>query len=245
MAKKGQKNALRISLSNFFITDISTLTLYEAKYIMQNEAKIQLSADETELVNNTEWILTKHRVIKKVYALFGEISDIMKKEFMYCENLLPLNLRHRTAKISRGDNYKLLPYVILDYPNYFEKNNILAIRTMFWWGNFFSITLHLSGAIKKKFIIDSPGLLEYLKKKDFSICVNREEWQHHFDEENYLPASAVSHVKYRQILEQPFFKIAKQLPLKQWDKAYDFITENFKEILKLVDISYQGGKKDP
>ena len=52
-----------------------------------------------------------------------------------------------TPKIAKGENYLQLPYVLLDYPRCFDKENIFAIRTMFWWGNFFSITLHLSGSI--------------------------------------------------------------------------------------------------
>ena len=34
---------------------------------MCDRAKIQLSKLETELVNNTEWILTKQQIINKVY----------------------------------------------------------------------------------------------------------------------------------------------------------------------------------
>ena len=39
-----------------------------------NKTKIQLSAEEMKLVLNGDWILTKNRVIEKVYALFGELA---------------------------------------------------------------------------------------------------------------------------------------------------------------------------
>lgn len=209
---------------------------------MMDEAKIQLSALETELVNNTDWILTKHHVIEKVYALFGLISQRMKNEIAGPDLLLPQEILHRSAKISRGENYDRLPFVILDYPNYFERNNIFAVRTMFWWGNFFSITLHASGALKERFTGGNLNLLPCLVKKDFSICVNGDEWQHHFSEENYLPASAIGEARYAEILGKPFFKIAKRLPLQKWDEAPGFIIENFKAILELLQANYQGGK---
>ena len=63
-----------------------------------------------------------------------------------------------SPKISKGENYKGLPWLVLDYPRYFNKEDIFAIRTLFWWGNFFSITLHISGKYKMRYekkIIDS------------------------------------------------------------------------------------------
>jgi hypothetical protein len=211
---------------------------------MKDGAKIQLSAHEMKLVNNSEWILTKHQIIKKVYEMFGEINNIMKKELIYLNHLFPENIKYQGGKISKGENYQLLPYVILDYPSFFWKNNIFAVRTMFWWGNFFSVTLHLSGHHKTKFINNNPALLSFLKKNNFSICVNEEEWQHNFEEGNYIPATLISGYAYQQSIEQPFFKIAKKLPLTEWESAYDFIMESFKEILDLLQINFRGGKKD-
>lgn len=35
-------------------------------------------------------------------------------------------------------------YLILDYPGMLSTENIFAVRTLFWWGNIFSVSLHLS-----------------------------------------------------------------------------------------------------
>ncbi|HUS03429.1 MAG TPA: hypothetical protein VMY77_16935, partial [Chitinophagaceae bacterium] len=103
-------------------------------------AKIQLSPEELELVNTTQWILSKHAITKKVYDLFGDLSLELKNEAHSYNYLFPENLQYQSGKISKGENYRLLPYVILDYPAFFWKDRIFAIRTMFWWGNFFSVT---------------------------------------------------------------------------------------------------------
>jgi len=211
---------------------------------MYNPTKLRLSAEEMELANNAKWILTKHRIIKKVYEMFGEINEMMKSEVANRDYLFPQNLRYQGGKISKGENYQMLPYVILDYPSFFVKNNIFTIRSMFWWGNFFSVTLHLSGYHKTKFINDKPTLLSFLKRNNFFICVNEEEWQHHFKEENYELATTITEATYNKIMKQNFFKVAKKLPLIQWDNAYDFIMKSFGEILELLQINFQGDKKD-
>lgn len=211
---------------------------------MNNPLKLQLSAEEMELVNNSEWILTKHQIIKKVYEMFGEINEKMKKEVMHNGHLFPENLKYRGGKISKGENYQMLPYVMLDYPSFFVKNNIFTVRTMFWWGNFFSITLHLSGYHKTKFINGNPALLSFLKRNNFFICVNQEEWQHHFKEENYALAATITNGEYNRVMNRDFFKVAKKLSLIQWNNACDFIMESFREILELLQINFQDDKKD-
>ena len=212
---------------------------------MNNSSKLQLSAEEMELVSNTEWILTKHGIIKKVYEMFGEINDMMRSEVMGSNHLFHENLKFRQGgKISKGENYQMLPYVILDYPSFFEKDNIFTVRSMFWWGNFFSITLHLSGYHKTRFINNKPAFLSFLKRSNFFICINEEEWQHHFKEGNYALASAITNEEYTQLIKQDFFKVAKKLPLIRWENAYDFIMESFREILELLQINFQGDKKD-
>ncbi|MEO6330242.1 MAG: hypothetical protein ABIO55_15015 [Ginsengibacter sp.] len=209
-----------------------------------DSAKIHLSAEEQRLISNTEWILTKHTIIKKVYEMFGQINDMMKNELSSFDHFFE-NIQCLNGKITKGENYGLLPYIILDYPYHFEKNNVFAIRTMFWWGNFFSITLHLSGEHKIRFINNTSAHFLLLKNNNFFVCVNNEEWQHHFDENNYKPADKITEMEYKRIIEQPFLKIAKQISLKDWDVAPAFIIGGFKEILELLQINYPDDKKDP
>ncbi len=206
--------------------------------------KIQLSPQETELVANTEWILAKHSIIKKVYAMFGGINELIKEEAEAFNYLFPGSIKSQNGKISKGENYRQLPYVILDYPAFFEKENIFAIRTMFWWGNFFSITLHLSGIFKEQFDKKNPELFYLLQKNNFFICVNNVEWEHHFGEDNYMHVSAITLQQFEKINQKDFFKISKKIALSQWNETNDFVINSFREIMQLLQISYQDDKKD-
>jgi hypothetical protein len=111
-----------------------------------NEAKIQFSQEELELVENAGLILTKNTIIRKIHELFGLISEQMKSELQIAS--LPEEIKQTSPKISKGENYKGLPYVVLDYPRLFTRENIFAVRTLFWWGHYFSVTLQL----KKTFL---------------------------------------------------------------------------------------------
>ena len=111
--------------------------------------KIRLSAEEAALIMNADIILTKNRILEKVKALLLVIQED-QQHYLSSNNLLPDLVQIIPPKISKGENYNGLPYLVLDHPRYFDKENMYAIRSMFWWGNFFSTTLLLSGEYKAR-----------------------------------------------------------------------------------------------
>jgi hypothetical protein len=205
--------------------------------------KIQLSPEESELVQNSGWILSKHLIIKKVYEMFGELSrDLTEISGSFTGILQPgIN---PNGKISKGENYLSLPYVILDQPSCFGKEKIFAVRSMFWWGNFFSITLHLSGSFKDDYIKDAAGIHSFLRDNDFFICTGEDQWQHHFDEDNYRPVTVLSLNDFTEIMNRDFFKVSKKISLSEWNNAQEFLKGGFNQLMQMLQISCQGGKKD-
>src|ERR1700743_3182070 len=81
-------------------------------------------------------------------------------------------------KISRGENYRGLPWVMLDYPRVFGREDVLAIRTMFWWGHGFSVTLHLKGKYQELFLPVIRRRQHELSAQGFYMGVGADEWRH-------------------------------------------------------------------
>ena len=210
---------------------------------MNTQTKIHLSQLETELVQNREWILTKQSIINKVYQLFGETLTNYKEVTLRQTFTIIDSYKHLGGKISRGENYMGLPYVMLDYPASFSKEHIFAIRTFFWWGNFFSISLHLSG---KKFPLQKnfSEIFLFLKENNFYICVNENEWQHNFDPSNYVTVSSLSENTFEELSTRNFFKISKRLELNKWNEAQGFLKCSFEEMMEFLKISFPTGEKD-
>jgi hypothetical protein len=159
---------------------------------------------------------------------------------------LPGIVSGSTPKISRGENYRQLPYVMLDYPRHFTKADTLAIRTLFWWGNFFSVNLHLSGESKS---FATPQLLKrfkVLQEQQYWICIHEDPWQHHFDAANYRPLLQYSVEEFEEILNSgAFVKIAKKLSVTEWDNALNFICDTFTEMTEMLKINYRVDERDP
>jgi len=193
---------------------------------------VELSKNELELVINSEFILTKNRIIEKVYNLFGGLIENYKKILAEHSLMLPPEVLNSSPKIYKGENYLGLPYVMMDHPRVFLKEDIFAIRSFFWWGNYFSITLQLSGRFKQ--CLDGSILLKLQNElyRDYFICINHSPWEHHFEISNYIPLKAVSS---DEISGVPFFKLAAKLPLYNWHKAEVFYASSYSALLNLCN----------
>ena len=191
-------------------------------------ANVTLSYAEMKLVTNASFILTKNSIINKVYALFGELSNTFKN--IATQQYLPEEVLYTSPKIYRGENYEGLPWVMLDYPRYFKNEDFFAIRVFFWWGNFFSITLQLKGKYKTIF----QNSFSNIANDDWFLCLNENEWQHHFREDNYKPLALVSEIELNNL---SFIKLAKKIPLTEWNNAEDFFLIYFKQLVKLTSQS--------
>jgi hypothetical protein len=202
---------------------------------MSDKSKLMLSAEELQLVTDTSFILTKHKIMDKANMLLGSLAEVLKGEVLKNKNNLPAAVIASTPKIAKGENYLQLPYLILDYPRCFDKENVFAIRTMFWWGNFFSCTLHLSGSYKTDFLQALQNNIGLMQSNNFYLCINNEEWQHHFETTNYLPANLLQEEKIKAIIAQHHFvKVAAKLKLHQWEDVPVLLEKSFTEMMGLL-----------
>lgn len=202
---------------------------------MSTDTKIALSVKEQELVMNTEWILTKHAVVQKVYQLFGEAIPFMQTCIHNSNAYLPNEVLLSSPKISKGENYRLLPWVMLDYPRCFGKEDTLAIRSFFWWGHFVSMSLQLSGKYKTACLPALQNNLELLAQKEFYISIAEEPWEHHFQDGNFARIATLDGLAFKTLLEeQAVVKITKKISLQEWLSLPSFLEETFRDVLVLV-----------
>jgi hypothetical protein len=127
-----------------------------------------------------------------------------------------------------------LPWLVLDYPRYFEQGNIFAIRTMFWWGNFFSITLHLSGRYKKKLQEKIILKSKQLHQQGVYLCIGANEWEHHFEETNYKKMKEITASNAENIvIGKSFLKIAVKLPIGPLSTVEELLCKKYEMLASL------------
>ena len=200
---------------------------------MIQQTKIQFLPAEMELVSSPDIILTKNAILQKIKSFFEEVQmkqqDILKK---YSSPLLEEVIKI-SPKISRGENYKGLPWLVLDNPRHFQHNNIFAIRTMFWWGNFFSITLHVSGNNKNDLLKNLTQNASLLAKNDFYIYNGTKEWEHDIDPDSYKKLSAINEDELQKIIStNSFLKLAVKFTVESLGAVEDKLLRNYELLIK-------------
>jgi hypothetical protein len=182
-----------------------------------NAAKIQFSQEEMDLLISPGWLLTKNRIIEKLYGFFGEQSKKLQALFAASANQLPEEILLLPPKIAKGEQYQGLPYIMLDYPRCFGKEDICAIRIFFWWGHFLSVTLHLKGAYSKRYRSAIMESLPKLAALGFRIAVGEEEWRHDLDTDYSIPLAACSEEMLARVIdEKAFCKLSAAVALEDW-----------------------------
>ncbi len=200
---------------------------------MIQQTKIQFLPSEMELISSPDIILTKNAILQKIKSFLEELQLKQQEVLQNYLSFLPAEVLMISPKISRGENYKGLPWLVLDNPRYFQHNNIFAIRTMFWWGNFFSVTLHLSGNNKMDVLKNLLIHISLLSKNGFYIYNGAKEWEHDLDPASYKNISSLTNDEINKIAdENNFLKLAIKFPIDSLEAIEDKLLRNFELLVK-------------
>ena len=194
---------------------------------------MQLTDKELLILQDTDFLLTKATIIEKINELLGHTREDLRRTVENSNFSFPDGTNLLNGKISKGENYKSLPYMVLDYPTLFSKNSTFAYRTMFWWGNYFSATLHLEGSALNYYRNSITKNLDKLLKNEIYICVGDNPWQYHYNEDNYLPLSK-THNDF--ISNCKFLKLSKKIELKKWNDVPNFSARFFVLLLSVLKL---------
>ena len=196
--------------------------------------KIQLSRAELDLISDASLILTKNKALEKVKAMLQEAQLAMQQHVMQHEALQQSPEFRVPPKISKGEQYLGLPWMILDYPRIFGTEGIFAIRSMFWWGHFYSSTLHLSGRYVRECNVHNA----YSLLGNHALGIGADPWQHHFKKDNYRLVREIGETEWpAQLSGREHIKIAIRWPVSEISVAAERLYENWSAMLMLVKIS--------
>ena len=185
-----------------------------------------LTPDELSAISNKESLLTKVAAIKKIKDHFATIRDALKER---ADKLtFPPTVDTDLGKISQGEFYLDLPFIVLDYPKLFTDESVFTCRTMFWWGNFFSFTLHLAGDELDKARTALTTNINNLSGTDTYLCVNDTPWEYHYEPDNYKPLDDFDDAALNEhVSDRSFIKLSRKTELSRFDKLEEFATESF------------------
>jgi len=190
-----------------------------------------LSDHELTILQDTDFLLTKARALTKVEEWLLKTRTALEAVVRESGFPFPAGAVLAGGKISRGDNYRGLPYRVLDQPALLANDDIFAFRTMFWWGHFFSITLHLQGDSLQRFRAGLAERVEQLADMNLYIGIGDTPWEYHYGRDNYVPLEPL----HRMHLEKcSFLKLSRKIELVEWERLPAFTAGFLEELLPVL-----------
>lgn len=182
------------------------------------------SYKDINLLCNREFINQKNLLLLKIEAQLNRLGEHSIKHYP------TLNNSFRSFKVSKGENKEGYPFRILDYPRDFQIRQIFAIRTLVWWGNNISCTLHLKGSYleeAKRYILQHlPFALKELK---FSNSGN--EWEVNSQKAKFKP---IEQLNEHELNKSTFLRISSNLALTNLNELETFHIKMVSELLRFT-----------
>ncbi|MGB3777144.1 MAG: hypothetical protein WA960_02210 [Tunicatimonas sp.] len=192
---------------------------------------------ELRCLQDTRFLRTKATATQKVQQLLNQTLDELQQYLANHPRAFPAHVQTRAGKLARGENYRGFPYLVLDYPRQFSQDDVFALRTMFWWGHFYSITFQLGGASWVRYRPAVQRNLPQLSGKSVWLGVNDDPWQHHRQPDNYRPLDTLSAEEQQNQLEDAnFLKLARFLPVDAWELLPQAASLFLGEVINLIEL---------
>ncbi len=196
-------------------------------------SRINLSKKEIFRIQDQDFLQSKIEIGKKIEELMGAVEQRLEatiKNYSWPEGVLT-----KSGKLSKGENYRGLPYYMLDFPRRFSQQGVFTFRTMFWWGNFFSATLHLSGKYLESRREALLSNLEPLRSSQAYVCVHETPWEYHYGSDNYKSVKQLNSQELTHLIStKPFVKISHCWSLEQYGEIPKLVSSVFHQMLDLT-----------
>lgn len=198
----------------------------------------KLTKEERQTLANTKFFLYKKRATEKIQKQFHILKDEIHKEIEGCKNIIPDDADTITGRIFRGENYKGLPYIMMDYPKLFNKNDVFSFRNMCWWGTHYSFTLHISGEPLNYYRKIIAKNIHHMEDKGIYYCVNKTPWEYHYEKDNYWSLDDLlqdsSFDIQDNIMEKDFIKLSRKISIHSWNEILEFGPETFRMFMEIL-----------
>jgi hypothetical protein len=191
---------------------------------------------EELFMSQPEPMLLKQTIFKKIDGLMGEIQVELKATLKNQAWLLAPEMDVTRGKISRGENYLGLPWMMLDFPRLFSSEKTVALRTFFWWGHFYSTHLLISGAALPGAI---SSILESGLRSNSSVLISlaTDPWKHHFNDSEFISLKELSVERISQLQTNPnYLKLSAKFSLAESEMLPQLICDFFNEAGTLTGL---------
>ncbi len=184
------------------------------------KSTIKLTKKEFDFITSKDYPIIKRKIIQNFQQHFNELGDLYKQKLAFKNKKLISEFKNTNFKITRGDNYQSLPYVVLDYPQIKGNDFTILCRTMFWWGKYISLNVFIkTDEFDIKKIADS---LKHTSLKKIKLYDGKDKWQQNLSDKHFVKLRKLSAEGLCTIMQnQQYVKLSIKLSFKKLNALED------------------------
>ena len=196
--------------------------------VAQGRASGELSKQELEYLHDTGLLRARFQIRETLAQQLVTAEQALKACIPHLSLSLPTQVLQQAGKLSRGENYRQLPYQVLDYPRYFGQGELFAFRCIVWWGHDISCVLLLQGDVAAKHREQLIARATELYGRQVWVGIHSTPWEHHFEADNLQPLDEFTEKQLRSHFStHSFVKLVRRLPLAAYAQIPSFCAESF------------------
>ncbi len=200
---------------------------------MAQNTKIIPTNAELEVASDTNFFDVKRELTSKIVTTLERYGEKLLEEII-APVLKKQGIQRIGIKVSKGENFKGYPYVVLDCPRLFSTDTEVICRTIFRWGHGWSLHFTVQGKIFERVSSSLSGFSSSLSN-DWLLYTGENIWEQDVDSVLFVPThsmpeTALSHT----IKQQKFYKIATQINLSNAVEWPPFSTQSYQNLFDLL-----------
>jgi hypothetical protein len=175
----------------------------------------RFTPEEMRMILNTDFFPAKAGIIRKFQDEFMSLRDRLRTESQKeLSGSGPRGCDWITGQLVKGERFQDFPYVYLDFPKFFSKDEMFTFRSFFWWGHALFFCWFLSGprleAYKERLLAGHDAL----SRPMIFLSIADSPWEWSLEKSHAAFLNQTTHEHLKEILKHRFFlKIGCSLPL--------------------------------
>lgn len=200
---------------------------------MAQNTKIIPTNAELEIASNTNFFDVKRELTAKIVLALEQFGEQLLQEI-----IIPVfqkqGIERAGLKVSKGENFKGYPYIVLDCPRLYSTDTEVICRTIFRWGHGWSLHFIVQGKRLARINHSLPVFLASLST-DWLLYTGENIWEQDVDSIHYIPTPSMSETALSQTINrQEFFKIATQTNLSDAVEWPPFPQQTYQVLFNLL-----------
>ena len=200
---------------------------------MAQNTKIIPTNAELNIASDTNFFDVKRELTAKIVLTLEQYGEQLLEEI-----IIPVFQKAGTQraglKVSKGENFKGYPYIVLDCPRLYSTDTEVICRTIFRWGHGWSLHFTVQGKTFTRVNHSLPDFSASLNR-DWLLYTGDNIWEQDVDSVFFVPMFSMSEAAFSQTIKrQVFCKIATQINLSDAVEWPPFPQQTYQVLFDLL-----------